>query len=269
MQEHETRTATTSRLVRMLGRLAIVAALGPIAGADAGAQVSKAQGDASVPVPRSRPERPDPSLSPRPEAMPAPAQATIPVQNVPAFNLDEAKACEAELRKLGARFKVLPDIKGEAICGVQRPVVLTGIGREIAVAGSPKLNCATSLAVAKWAKHVVAPVAKLYLDAKLAAVNISTSYQCRRRNNAATGKFSEHAFGNGVDIMGFRFAALPPAMVVPRDGSSDPRRAFQAAVRGGACAYFTTVLGPGTNAAHDNHFHLDLAIRRGGFRLCE
>lgn len=245
--------------------LALAATLVPVAGAGLAADESNARAAAGVPTPRLRPERPEPTRPPREKTEPAP----IPVQNVPPFNLDEAKACEAELRKLGARFKVLPDITGDAICGVQRPVALTGIGRDIAVTGTPRLNCATALAVAKWAKHVVAPVARFHLDAKLTAVNISTSYQCRRRNNAKSGKFSEHAFGNGVDIMGFRFAAVPPARVVPRDGSSDPRRAFQAAVRGGACAYFTTVLGPGTNAAHDNHFHLDLAIRRGGFRLCE
>ncbi len=48
-----------------------------------------------------------------------------------------------------------------------------------------------------------------------------------------------------------------------------PERALQAGIRGGACAFFTTVLGPTTNAAHSDHFHLDMAERSSGFRLCE
>jgi hypothetical protein len=29
------------------------------------------------------------------------------------------------------------------------------------------------------------------------------------------------------------------------------------------------VLGPGSDAFHDDHLHLDLAERRGGYRLCQ
>ncbi|MFD2843675.1 extensin family protein [Paracoccus cavernae] len=29
------------------------------------------------------------------------------------------------------------------------------------------------------------------------------------------------------------------------------------------------MLGPGTNAAHDNHLHLDIKARKGGFRICQ
>ena len=42
-----------------------------------------------------------------------------------------------------------------------------------------------------------------------------------------------------------------------------------AAIRGAACLYFTTVLGPGSNAAHDDHLHLDVKARNGGYRICE
>lgn len=44
---------------------------------------------------------------------------------------------------------------------------------------------------------------------------------------------------------------------------------FQLTVRQESCAYFTTVLGPGSNSAHATHFHFDMAERRGGYRLCE
>ena len=49
----------------------------------------------------------------------------------------------------------------------------------------------------------------------------------------------------------------------------DMEVAFQNAVQGAACLFFSTVLGPGSNAAHDDHLHLDIKARRGGFRLCQ
>jgi hypothetical protein len=33
--------------------------------------------------------------------------------------------------------------------------------------------------------------------------------------------------------------------------------------------HFTTVLGPGSDAAHAHHLHVDLARRRGGYRMCQ
>ena len=35
----------------------------------------------------------------------------------------------------------------------------------------------------------------------------------------------------------------------------------------GACGLFATVLGPRTNALHENHFHLDLG-RGGRYKIC-
>jgi hypothetical protein len=44
---------------------------------------------------------------------------------------------------------------------------------------------------------------------------------------------------------------------------------FREAVRASACARFTTVLGPGSDAYHAGHIHLDLAVRRNGYRICQ
>ena len=40
-------------------------------------------------------------------------------------------------------------------------------------------------------------------------------------------------------------------------------------VRSDACSYFTTVLGPGYNREHADHFHFDLMQRRSGHRACK
>ena len=44
---------------------------------------------------------------------------------------------------------------------------------------------------------------------------------------------------------------------------------FLNAISASACGYFTTVLGPGSDAAHSDHLHLDLALRSiPEFRIC-
>ena len=40
-------------------------------------------------------------------------------------------------------------------------------------------------------------------------------------------------------------------------------------LRQAACARFTTVLGPGSDGYHENHIHLDVIVRRGGYRICQ
>jgi hypothetical protein len=42
-----------------------------------------------------------------------------------------------------------------------------------------------------------------------------------------------------------------------------------AEMRVSACKRFTTVLAPGADKAHANHLHVDLAKRRGGYRMCQ
>ncbi len=61
-----------------------------------------------------------------------------------------------------------------------------------------------------------------------------------------------------------------PVEIAPRDDNgSDMTTAFQRTARASACLYFSTVLGPGSNAAHDDHLHLDVKQRGGGYRLCQ
>ena len=62
--------------------------------------------------------------------------------------------------------------------------------------------------------------------------------------------------------------AIAAFAVAARAGES-PEALFQAAVRARACAYFTTVLGPGSDAAHADHLHLDVRERRPGVRICQ
>jgi hypothetical protein len=47
------------------------------------------------------------------------------------------------------------------------------------------------------------------------------------------------------------------------------RRQFLRDAHSGACKIFSTVLGPDANAAHKNHFHVDMAHRANGSHFCQ
>ena len=92
----------------------------------------------------------------------------------------------------------------------------------------------------------------------MTALRIAASYDCRSRNHVAGAQLSEHAFGNALDISGFKVAGL--GWVEVGHTKTTPQADFMAAVRKDACGPFTTVLGPG-QPYHDEHLHLDLAKR--------
>ena len=87
--------------------------------------------------------------------------------------------------------------------------------------------------------------------------------------NGTPQNLSEHAVGNAIDIAALGFDDGSRIEIAPPGDRGDMAVAFQNAVQGAACLFFSTVLGPGSNAAHDDHLHLDIKARRGGFRLCQ
>ena len=67
------------------------------------------------------------------------------------------------------------------------------------------LACPMLSGVEQWLADVVQPAAALYYGAPVAELRAG-SYSCRGVNNRMGGPESEHAFGNAMDVMGFRLA---------------------------------------------------------------
>ena len=61
---------------------------------------------------------------------------------------------------------------------------------------------------------------------------------------------------------------LADGRIVGLSDRTSPRR-FRENVRASVCNRFTTVLGPGSDGYHEEHIHIDLAERRGGFKMCQ
>lgn len=93
----------------------------------------------------------------------------------------------------------------------------------------------------------------------------------RGRNGSTKGKLSEHAFGNAIDILGLTLGGGGKVMVIEFPEANGGRRSFLEAMRTSACGYFTTVLGPGTDEAHANHYHVDLGKHGSSdrYRICQ
>ncbi|WP_425072485.1 extensin family protein [Sagittula sp. S175] len=181
-------------------------------------------------------------------------------------------ACLAVLDGLGVVYSepapIIPE--DDRDCGILRPVAVTEIAPGVEIAPPAVVRCETAEAMALWVKDFVLPAAARMEDrGALRAIRNGSGYVCRRRNNLPDGKLSEHAFGNAFDVMGFEFAEGPPIPVQPREAEGTMAEAFQDAVRASACMEFTTVLGPGSNATHEDHLHLDIIARSSGYRLCE
>ena len=97
------------------------------------------------------------------------------------------------------------------------------------------------------------------------------SYSCRPQNNRRGAKLSEHSFGNALDIMAFHLADGREVTVLKGWRGNPREQDFLREVFVGACRYFATVLGPGADAFHYDHFHIDLARHdpRGERTICK
>ena len=132
------------------------------------------------------------------------------------------------------------------------------------------LACPIVPTIDSWLAEVVQPAASLYFGSAVVEVR-SGSYSCRSRNGRRGARLSEHSFGNALDVMAFRFADGREVAVVKGWRGAPEEQEFLREVFTGACNYFTTVLGPGADAFHYDHFHLDLARHdpRGERHVCK
>ena len=112
---------------------------------------------------------------------------------------------------------------------------------------------------------MVQPAAIDTLGQAVVGIDHYGSYACRRIYGQEEGEVSEHASANAFDVAGFRLADGSTVSVERDWADPGPKGAFLRQVRDGGCRVFITVLSPDYNAAHANHFHLDM----GGWPLCK
>jgi len=175
--------------------------------------------------------------------------------------------CDQRLRAIAA-IEPVPRLIGPDACGGADMVRLDAVtwpgGAHIVLKPAPVLRCPFAESVASWLRDDVAPRVEK-LGATLRAVETYDAYECRGRNRVPGAKLSEHGKGNAVDLRSF---VLTNGRVVTLTDVT-VEKDFRDELRESACHRFTTVLGPGSDSAHESHIHVDLIERRGGYRMCQ
>jgi hypothetical protein len=163
-------------------------------------------------------------------------------------------------------------IDGPGVCGMDYPFKVSAFNNgAVGLKSKVTLACPIIPSIDTWLDEIVKPAAEMYFGVPLVDVKAG-SYSCRPRNNQRGAKLSEHAFGNALDVMGFVLADGREISVEKGWRGRDPvEQEFLREAFVGACRYFTTVLGPGSDAFHSDHLHLDLARHdpRGQRRICK
>jgi hypothetical protein len=190
-----------------------------------------------------------------------------------AWRDQEERACISQ-RQVVMSAWIRPD-RGAAndrgACGIDRPLKVSAMEQGTVTIGPvATLGCPMTAAVDGWLSEAVQPAALAWFGMPITDLKQISAYSCRPRNNEAGERLSEHAFGNAIDVAGFRLAD-GRTITVKHDWSlgDDATRSFLREIFAAACERFKTVLGPGVKY-HGDHFHLDLAHHNeaGTSRYC-
>ena len=229
-------------------------------------------------MPQLRPETKaaaEPALPPPdpPGAAPGPGNGGWPADVVAAGR----STCKGLLAGLDLTYTVIDPIGEEGGCGAPAPIEISAVAGVKLVPPATE-TCPMAAALVKWVSEDVQPAARKRLGTEVTEIRTATSYACRRRNNGSSGKMSEHSKANALDMAGFSFAKTAGVTVGGKDNwgqgllgaiGLSKSGSFLEDIRQAACSHFTTVLGPGSDPYHGDHFHVDVLQRKGDYRICQ
>jgi len=169
---------------------------------------------------------------------------------------DDPALCDQVLQTSGLRVSRQADTAADTACPLRN--ILRVQGADVVLSSSFLASCPLAVAFALFERHSLQPAAQAIFGQRVSRVEHLGSFACRNVYNRAEGRLSQHASANALDIAGFRLADGRSISVLKDwPGEGDGAR-FLRRVRDGACDDFNVVLSPDYNAAHRNHFHLDM-----------
>jgi hypothetical protein len=189
----------------------------------------------------------------------------------PAWRTEAEEAClSSKAVKASAFISRAQEISGPGICGMDYPFRVTAFNEgQVQMSRAGTLGCPMVANLDHWLQQKVQPAAVARLGSRVASIDAGT-YSCRPVNNQQGNRLSEHSFGNAVDIMSFTLE--DGRKITIKDGWKGEQAAqdFLREVHYAACEQFNTVLGPGADIFHYDHFHFDLARHdpEGKRRVC-
>lgn len=156
----------------------------------------------------------------------------------PAATVAAAKAhCAALLKTIDAVAIPATPMKRGA-CGAPAPLHLVSIGRNPEVVLSPPalVTCDMAVALYKWIKSDLQPLARKHLSAPLVKIEVMSDYSCRNAYGRAKTRLSEHGRANALDIRSFVTAKADTVAVLDDWGPTERDVRAQIAAANAAAA---------------------------------
>ncbi len=175
----------------------------------------------------------------------------------PSFTSAEAQQCAFDLKQAGVRFTPLANQDHGGGCTSIDSVKLLDIGTPTTNLGA--MTCPLARTFAGWAQFAVKPAARKYFGQEVVKIETFGTYSCRNIYGGRSGRLSQHATSNAVDVAGFVLADGRRIMLDGGWKGDKASQEFLRALHKSGCRRFGTVLGPDYNAAHYNHFHFDMS----------
>ncbi len=185
------------------------------------------------------------------------------------------------------RIRIQPPIQPNGVCGMAIPHRVEQFTRSGVNVSTPvSMTCPMVAAMDEWLTTTVQPAAVQHFGTAVTAVETAGTYNCRRILHRSYGAWSEHAFGNAMDVTAFvladgrrvrvgrtevrtpspwfwqnegivgvsRSAIYDVVQIGPGEDAAAPpditfggdAKPFWRQVRNGACGVFSTTLGPGS-----------------------
>lgn len=167
----------------------------------------------------------------------------------------DTELCLDKLRDAEVEFVVLLADDASAQCPLDNSVTLTK--SLTPYNASPlRMTCHQLAALHVWERRVARPQAEKIFNSPLRQIETYGTYSCR--NIAGTGTRSQHSYANAIDISAFVLEDGRRISVKDDWRARDKNGQFLKKVHKGACRLFSVTLGPDYNAAHADHFHLDM-----------
>ena len=219
----------------------------------------------------------EPAPAPAPGGQPPRRGQPVPADPPSAQALPSPVDCLAELASAGiAAEPVSGPPASDPNCRIDEPVRLISVASPsngsgpIRLSAGPTVACRYALPFGMWLGRVAAPVLAAAHGAPVRSVETGPGAECRSRDHLPGAKLSAHATGLAMDVSGFTFADGKSLAVKPSAPAARESEALEAARRA-ACGWFTTVLGPGSDAFHTDHIHLDIKLHGTSdrYKICQ
>jgi hypothetical protein len=193
--------------------------------------------------------------------------------SVSSMTASDYATCVSDLTSKKVVFEQLATARDEG-CELSGAIKLASVSTrfgEVSLSGKPIMLCSFGRQFSRWVRDVAAPLTLGYTGQRLAQVESGSAFSCRARYDKPGLVPSEHAKGDAIDISAFVLADSRRIPVKQQNSDIPTSTDLVHALRMTACGYFTTVLGPGSDTAHEDHLHFDSSMHGSApnYRICE